>query len=101
MRYLSTVALAAVCSLVVAGARADTNTISFDSLQHGEVINTQFVASHGVTISARNVGGGPNLAVAFDSNRINTRDPDLQGPPWSAGNLAGDVQADLGRLVII
>ena len=101
MRLPCTLALVAVCSSFAVSAHADSNTITFNSLQHGEVINTQFVASHGVTVRARNVGGGPNLAVAFDSERVNTRDSDLQGPPWSAGNLAGNVQADLGRLVII
>jgi len=50
-------------------------------------------------ISAINIGGGPDLAVAFDSTMSDTEDPDLEGPPWNSGNLSPDTE--LGRLLII
>ncbi len=79
--------------------QASATTIDFDLLQHGEVVNTQFVDDFGVTIGAVNRGGGPDLAIAFDSLRTGTRDPDLEGPSWRGGNL--DSSTSLGRLLII
>jgi len=93
-------ALIAAAALWVAGsAGAAPITLTFDDLGlvHGSVVNTQY---SGVTISADNIGGGPDLAVAFDSNLSNTRDEDLEfGNGWSAGNLAPDTR--LGNLLII
>ena len=71
--------------------------IDFNGLAHGTIVNTQFA---GVTISADNVGGGPDIAVAFDSNLTGTQDPDLEkGAGWSGGNLPSNT--DLGKLLII
>ena len=62
--------------------------IDFNSLVHGEIVNSQF---SGLTISAVNVGGGPNLAVAFNSNLTGTQDPDLEkGLGWSGGRQQGN-----------
>jgi hypothetical protein len=80
-------------------AHADAITIDFDSLEHGEIVNTQFSASYGVMIRAVNVGGGPDLALAFDSLQTDTADPDLEGPSWRGGNL--DPLTSLGRLLIV
>jgi hypothetical protein len=74
-------------------------TLDFDILQHGEIVDTQFVDAFGVMIHAVNRGGGPDLALAFDSLRNETADPDLEGPPWCGGNL--DRSTTLGRLLII
>jgi hypothetical protein len=90
----------ALAALLVAGsAGAAPITLTFDDvgLVHGSVVNTQY---SGVTISAINTGGGPNLAVAFDSNLSGTRDDDLEfDTGWSTGNLAPDTR--LGNLLII
>jgi hypothetical protein len=80
-------------------SQARSTTIDFDSLQHGEIVDTQLSSSLGVTISAVNAGGGPDLAIAFDSLETGTADPDLEGPSWSGGNL--DRLTSLGRLLII
>ncbi len=89
--------------LVLAGSGQAT-IIDFNSLVHGEVVNTQFAPD--VTISAVNVGGGPDLAVAFDTTVTSSSgDVDLQGPggagnlPWFFGNIAAN--ANLGVALII
>ena len=71
--------------------------IGFEGLQHGTIVNNQF-AAQGVTISAINTGGGPNLAVAFDTNRDNTRDDDLENP-FTGGNLPSNT--DMGFALIL
>lgn len=74
--------------------------IDFETLVHGEVVTTQFAGSDGVTIGAVNFNRWHNLAIAFDSRRTGTSDPDLQGPMWSGGgNLAPDTV--LGNMLII
>ena len=61
----------AICAWTVASLTllmaetADATTLDFESLNNGEIVSTQFSASHGVTISAINTGDGPNLAIAF------------------------------------
>lgn len=73
-------------------------TVNFDGLEHGRLVNTQYSVSHGLTISAVNTGGGPDLAVAFDTELTGTRDPDLEDP-WSGGNLP--INTNLGNILII
>jgi hypothetical protein len=48
---------------------AGAASINFDSLQHSEIVKAQFP---GVSISADNVGGGPDLAIIFDSRKRST-----------------------------
>lgn len=86
----------ALAVLVSHTAGASQISIDFEGLVHGEVLNSQIA---GVTISAVNQGGGPDLAVAFDSNLSGTRDPDLEGPNWSGGNIVSGT--DLGNLLIL
>lgn len=84
-------------SLATASASAVTQ-LNFELLEHGEIANDQFVRSHGVRISAVNRGGGPNLAVAFNSHLPRTRDNDLEDP-WAGGNISRHKY--LGKLLII
>ena len=51
----------AILALVFSAPSADAVMIDFDSLQHGEIVDTDFVGMFGVEISAVNVGGGPDL----------------------------------------
>lgn len=88
--------LTAILFLVCANAYGAI--IDFESIEHGEIVNNQYYSAHGVSIEAVNIGGGPDLAIAFDSAKSNTMDPDLEGP-FSGGNLAG--QTNLGKLLII
>ncbi len=84
-----------ISALLFVGALA--GRIDFGILQHGEIISDQFL-HQGVSISAKNIGGGPDLAIAFDSHRSPTRDYDLEDP-WSGGNI--DSEEYLGNLLII
>ncbi len=88
----------------MAAPNARAGIVDFEDLAHGMIVNTQYGSTLGLTISADNVGGGPDLAVVFDSTiRGSTPDPDLVGPPapedWDRGNLAPDTV--LGLMLII
>lgn len=95
----------ALCLLAfVAATPASALTIDFEEFSHGQIVT----ASNGVTISTVNLGGGPDLGVAFDTNRTGTADDDLQynSPDisggengWRSGNLAPNT--DMGNIMII
>jgi len=97
-----TAAALAAAALASAPALAGSQTIDFESYVHGRILNTQ---EAGVTISAVNRGGGPDLAVVFDSRMRQTRDPDLEGPNGSNGSWAGGgnlaPNAILGNMLIV
>ncbi|CAN5560316.1 hypothetical protein BH09PLA1_BH09PLA1_00770 [soil metagenome] len=80
----------------VANARA---MVTFTTQQHGEIITNQFQASEGLTVSANNLARPFDLAIIFDTNRTGTADPDLEGPPWSAGNLPKNT--NFGNVLIL
>ena len=92
-------------AVVLAAPPAAAITLDFEEFTvHGRVV----ASSKGVGISATNLGGGPDLAVAFDSNLLDTNDEDLQRlspnisggeTGWRKGNLAPDT--DLGFLLIL
>lgn len=68
-------------------AAASALTLDFEEFVHGEVVTS----SQGVTIVTTNFARSFDLGVAFDSTRLGTADPDLEGPPptpWAGGNLA-------------
>jgi len=91
--------LCAVAGLVVASSSvAEPIQTSFESMTHGEIITNQF-ADVGMSIVAENFHLAAAKPVAFNSNLLGTSDPDLQGPPWSKGNLAPNT--NLGMLIII
>jgi len=90
-----------VCAVALTGGIASADvieTLTFDDMVHGQIVNTQYTTSHGVTISAENFNRDFDLAVAFDTTRRDTRDSDLEDP-WRVGNLARDTI--LGRALII
>lgn len=71
-------------------------TLDFSEFDHGDVVTS----SQGVGITTTNIGGGPDLGVAFDTNLSGTRDRDLErGTGFSVGNLSGGT--DLGLAIII
>lgn len=82
----------------ISGATAQAAILDFDAAQHGQIIDTEFVVSHGVTISAINFQNGPNLAIAFDTTRTGTADPDLEDP-WAMGNVPTNQK--LNKILII
>lgn len=91
----TTVAMAAG----TAAARAGAQTIAFDGLQHGQIINNDTFADQGLTIEAVNFRLPGASPIIFDTQFINTADPDLEGPPWAGGNLPIDTV--LGNVVIV
>jgi hypothetical protein len=89
-------ALAAFATL--SGSTADGAGINFDEKPTGRIINTQYTASHGVTFAADNYrAGGPDVLLAFKSDRTNTPDLDLEYP-WTGGNLVGQ---HLDKILIV
>ncbi len=88
---------AAIC--LGAGA-ANAQLFDFETLGHGEILNGQFLPVLG--ISAVNFNRPFDIAAAFDTTLIGTSDPDLEGPPWAAGNLAiSDTEVELGMAIFI
>lgn len=91
--------LCAIAGLgITFSAQAEPFTTNFESLAHGEIIDTQF-ADLGVSLSAVNFEFVGAMPVAFNSNLRGTADPDLEGPNWAKGNIAPGT--DLGNLIII
>jgi hypothetical protein len=80
--------LGALLGVWLGAAAAGAALITFDEGDppNGTVVSDQYQAEFGLTISAHNTGGGPNLAVLFDSSLRGTRDPDLEFA--KTGNLA-------------
>jgi len=85
--------------LISPGNAEALDTIDFESLSNKQIVDNEFA---GLTISANNIGGGPDLAVIFDSQVVQGGDPDLNGPllfDWDIGNLSPNTP--LGNLLII
>lgn len=83
------------CSLRFIGAAgvvfvalpASGQIYDFNTLQHGEIITNQFEPA--LTITGTNPNRAFDIIAGFDTQFLgSTADPDLQGPPWSGGNLA-------------
>jgi len=80
--------------------QAEALVLDFDDLPQGDIVSSQFLKTNGVTISAKNFGNGPGLAIIFDSLNPTGQDYDLAGPPWKGGNLASG-NTVLGKILII
>lgn len=79
--------MTAILALLASAVAADAALIDFNSLNHGEVLTTQFLGSHGLTFSAtNNTASRPDKVMIFDTMENGTLDPDLQHP-WAGGNL--------------
>jgi hypothetical protein len=90
----STVTLALV-------AQSNAAVIKFDEQPLGKIINTQYTASLGVTISADNFAPGhPDLATIFNTNATGTPDSDLQYA-WDGGNMKGLGNGAVRKILII
>lgn len=92
----------ACLAVAIASTPALAGEISFDDagFVHGEIIDTDFLASDGLKISADVKGVSPDLAIIFDSNtKVATTDRDLLfGGAWAGGNATKE---DLGNLLIL
>jgi len=80
-----------VTSALLLPSGAGAGLIDFDEvdvgLVHGSIVDTQYLASLGVGISAVVAGRSPDLAVAFDTGERNTRDLDLEFPAGDYDNI--------------
>ncbi len=97
MRRFIQSALAIGIAMAASSAMAVT-VIDFEGLSNGEVVTDQLLATHGVVISAVNPNRSHDLAVVFDTTAPSTTDPDLNGPPWSGGNIPNE---NLGNILIL
>ncbi|MEO1716488.1 MAG: hypothetical protein AAFR76_05195 [Planctomycetota bacterium] len=98
MRNLSLYA-AAAAGVSCAGMSA-AQTFTFDGIAHGEILSNQFAPA--MTMVGQNFNRGFDILAGFDTNLTGTSDPDLQGPPWSGGNLAiSATETNLGTAVIL
>jgi hypothetical protein len=86
---------------LLAASLSSAAVLDFEGYAHGQIIDSQYQPL--VTISANNLSSGPDLAVAFDSTRSNTADPDLQDPFYNnAADKANRVnQFRPGNILII
>jgi len=86
-----------VAALAAGAANADTIVLDFEEAEFddGDVVTS----SKDVIITTDNFHEDFDIGVIFDSTLDGTRDPDLEGPTWSGGNLPDDVV--LGNLLII
>ncbi len=80
--------------------QAEAFVMDFDNLAKGEIVSSQFLETNGVSISAKNFGNGPGIAIIFDSLNPTGGDNDLAGPTWAGGNLASG-NTVLGKILII
>jgi hypothetical protein len=75
----------------------ETRTIlELDNLPKGTVVGEQF-ASYGVHIAAMNTGGGPDLAIVFDSSNPSGGDFDLGSPNETFGGPGIGVGGEMGQ----
>lgn len=90
----------ALAAMLLLAPAAQAGVLTFDEavFGHGTVVNNQYTPL--VTISAINIGGGPNLAVAFDSTLSGTLDPDLEGL-FDSNNAALADDFDPGNILIL
>lgn len=82
--------------LLLASGWAHATVLDFENFSAGTIMDTEYAAL-GVTIAAVNLGGGPDLAVVFDSRNPTGGDGDL-GAPFSNPVLGS---ASPGNLLII
>lgn len=78
------------------GVSANAAVLDFEGFAAGTIMDTEY-AGLGIAISAVNFGGGPNLAVVFNSNNPTGGDDDL-GAPFSNPDL-GSISP--GNLLIL
>lgn len=90
----------AIAAIALAAGSAPAQLFDFESLSHGEILNGQFAPV--LSITAVNFNRPFDIAAAFDTTLLGTADPDLEGPPWAAGNLAvSPTEVVLGMAIFI
>ncbi len=83
----SSILLAAIAAAT--SVNAAVQTIDFNTLEHGRIVNNQYAAQGLLSVTVTNFGSGPDIAVAFDTNLNNTYDADLQRTVSAADKSTG------------
>jgi hypothetical protein len=91
------VRIISIAAIAALAGSAQAQTITFNELEHGRIVNSQYTTM-GVTIAANNFARSFDLAVAFDTQRTGTADPDLEDP-WDRGNIPTNTR--LGKMLIL
>ena len=90
--------VACVLGLAAASRGASVSgTLTFNSFSTGQKIDTEYVGEYGVTISARNNAGGPNVATLYNSGATTGTDSNLMAP-FDKGNIASK---SLSKLLVV
>lgn len=78
-----------IASLLLAApaTHAASVVLDFNSFGNGQIIDNEYSVSHGVTISANNIGGGPDLVVIFDTTPSDTTSSNFGADPDLIGNF--------------
>src|SRR5438093_13221396 len=96
-----TLGAAGVAMLLIAAsashAASANGTLTFNSYSTGQKIDTEYVGEYGVTISARNTAGGPNVATLYNSGVTTGTDSNLMAP-FDKRNIAGKA---LSKLLVV
>ena len=90
-----------VAGVVCVAQPSSAQVFDFNTLAHGEIITNQFEPA--LTITGTNPNRPFDIVAGFDTQFLgSTADPDLQGPPWSGGNLAVSADAvQIGTALIL
>lgn len=101
MKFLGIIAGSLLASAAILPV-SQAATLDFNAFGDGTVMNTQYA---GVTISAINNGGGPNLAVTYNSEGGIGRDDDLEenheATKFTNGNTGQNGVTGFGNLLIV
>lgn len=96
------------CSTLISAAHAASITLDFEAVGDGAIVTDGSSSTGlytGITISALNVGGGPNTAVAYDSEGAIGRDNDLEENRFSSNFVNGATDTGgitgFGNLLIV
>ncbi|MFT5489379.1 MAG: hypothetical protein ACI9JL_000501 [Paracoccaceae bacterium] len=99
---------ACVACVFALGAHAGSITLDFNAVGDGAIVSDGTSSTglySGISISALNTGGGPNLAVAYDSGGTIGRDSDLEenrfGSRFTNGGTGATGVTGFGNLLVV
>ena len=107
-RLIPSALSACIACVFAVSAQAGSVTLDFDAVSDGAIVSDGTSSTgiySGISISALNTGGGPNLAVAYDSGGAIGRDGDLEenryGSNFTNGATGTGGFTGFGNLLIV
>ena len=107
-RLIPSALCACIACVFAVSAQAGSVTLDFDAVSDGAIVSDGTSSTgiySGISISALNTGGGPNLAVAYDSGGAIGRDSDLEenryGSNFTNGATGTGGFTGFGNLLIV